>query len=58
MLGHGSRCFRYDLLCFEGLALGLNVFLGKKPVPKYRLVPPSNGELQTIIVHEDVWPRD
>ncbi|KAL2223079.1 hypothetical protein M432DRAFT_35075 [Thermoascus aurantiacus ATCC 26904] len=44
---------RYDLLCFEGLALMLNIFLGRKPLPNYRLVPPPSGELQTIIVKED-----
>ncbi|KAL2002331.1 hypothetical protein VTN02DRAFT_159 [Thermoascus thermophilus] len=44
---------RYDLLCFEGLALMLNIFLGRKPLPNYRLVTPPSGELQTIIVKED-----
>lgn len=32
----------------------LNVFLGRKKFPDYRLVPPPNGELQKIIVKEDV----
>ncbi|KAL4769325.1 hypothetical protein BDW60DRAFT_195320 [Aspergillus nidulans var. acristatus] len=44
---------RYDLLCFEGIALMLNIFLGRKPLPKYRLVEPPSGELQKIIVKED-----
>ncbi|BDD59343.1 phenylalanine--tRNA ligase subunit beta [Monascus purpureus] len=44
---------RYDLLCFEGLALMLNVFLGRKPFPNYRLVKPPSGEVQTIIVKKD-----
>ncbi|KAL4997286.1 hypothetical protein BDV10DRAFT_169708 [Aspergillus recurvatus] len=44
---------RYDLLCFEGIALMLNIFLERKPLPKYRLVEPSSGELQKIIVKED-----
>jgi phenylalanyl-tRNA synthetase beta chain len=43
---------RYDMLCFEGIAMNLNVFLGRQPSPTYRLVPPTNGELQTMIVHE------
>ncbi|KAL1971113.1 hypothetical protein VTN77DRAFT_64 [Rasamsonia byssochlamydoides] len=43
---------RYDLLCFEGIALMLNIFLGRKSLPNYRLVPPQ-GELETIIVKED-----
>ncbi|OKL60613.1 Phenylalanine--tRNA ligase beta subunit [Talaromyces atroroseus] len=44
---------RYDLLCFEGIALMLNIFLGRKPSPNYRLVPPASGELEKIIVKED-----
>ncbi|KAF2433965.1 beta subunit of phenylalanyl-tRNA synthetase [Tothia fuscella] len=43
---------RYDMLCFEGIALNLNVFLGNQTCPNYRLVAPSGGELQTMIVHE------
>ncbi|KAI9369970.1 hypothetical protein BJX61DRAFT_120209 [Aspergillus egyptiacus] len=44
---------RYDLLCFEGIALMLNIFLGRRPLPKYKLAEPPKGELQTIIVKED-----
>ncbi|KAL4974451.1 hypothetical protein BDW66DRAFT_87802 [Aspergillus desertorum] len=44
---------RYDLLCFEGIALMLNIFLERKRLPKYRLVEPPSGELQKIIVKED-----
>ncbi|RAL09997.1 phenylalanine--tRNA ligase subunit beta [Aspergillus homomorphus CBS 101889] len=44
---------RYDMLCFEGIALMLNIFLGRQPVPNYKLVEPANGELETIIVKED-----
>ncbi|KAK2767486.1 phenylalanine--tRNA ligase subunit beta [Arachnomyces sp. PD_36] len=44
---------RYDLLCFEGIALMLNIFLGRTPAPKYTLAAPPNGELQTITVKED-----
>lgn len=32
----------------------LNVFLGRTKFPDYRLVPPPNGELQKLIVKEDV----
>jgi hypothetical protein len=32
----------------------LNIFLGRKPLPNYRLVEPAGGELQKIIVKEDV----
>lgn len=45
---------RYDLLCFEGIALMLNVYLGRKSFPNYRLVPPASGQLEKIIVKEDV----
>ena len=32
----------------------LNVFLGRIPFPNYRLAEPSSGELQTIVVKEEV----
>jgi phenylalanyl-tRNA synthetase beta chain len=35
---------RYDLLCLEGLAMSLRVFLGKSKIPKYTLSP-SKEEL-------------
>ncbi|OJJ60185.1 hypothetical protein ASPSYDRAFT_148400 [Aspergillus sydowii CBS 593.65] len=44
---------RYDLLCFEGIALMLNIFLERTPLPKYKLVKPPSGELEKIIVKED-----
>ncbi|CAI7652955.1 unnamed protein product [Penicillium pancosmium] len=42
---------RYDLLCIEGIQLMLNIFLGRKPLPEYKLSQPA--ELQEIIVKED-----
>lgn len=45
---------RYDMLCFEGISLMLNIFRGKTISPNYRLAVPPNGELQSITVHEDV----
>ena len=42
------------MLCFEGIALMLNIFNGRKSLPKYRLATPTNGEYQTMTVHEDV----
>ncbi len=36
--------FRYDLLCIEGIARALRVFLGKGKAPDYRLVHPSGGQ--------------
>ena len=41
---------RYDMLCFEGIALNLRVFLGLQKLPKWTLSPPQSGELQTIII--------
>lgn len=41
---------RYDMLCFEGIAMNLNVFLGRQTLPNFRLSAPPNGELQTITV--------
>ncbi|CAK3883691.1 phenylalanyl-tRNA synthetase beta chain [Lecanosticta acicola] len=41
---------RYDMLCFEGIAMNLNIFLGRQTIPNYRLVPPPNGELLTVNV--------
>ena len=41
---------RYDMLCFEGIALMLNIFREKKPFPSYRLVTPKSGKLETITV--------
>ena len=32
----------------------LNIFLGRKPIPNYRLVEPANGQLETLTVKEDV----
>lgn len=44
---------RYDMLCFEGIALMLNIFNGKQPTPNFRLVEPTGGDIQTITVKED-----
>ncbi|KAH6668015.1 hypothetical protein B0J14DRAFT_519434 [Halenospora varia] len=44
---------RYDMLCFEGIALMLNIFRQKTPLPNYRLVAPKSGKLETITVHPD-----
>ncbi|KAL8673918.1 MAG: hypothetical protein Q9168_001665 [Polycauliona sp. 1 TL-2023] len=44
---------RYDMLCFEGISLMLNIFRGKKTSPGYRLVAPPQGELQIINVSKE-----
>lgn len=44
---------RYDMLCFEGIALMLNIFREKTSLPNYRLVTPKSGKLESITVHPD-----
>lgn len=39
---------RYDLLCIEGIARALRVFLGKDKAPHYRLVNPPGGEANIL----------
>ncbi|KAI0284374.1 phenylalanyl-tRNA synthetase [Russula aff. rugulosa BPL654] len=41
---------RYDLLCIEGIARALRVFLNKGKAPEYRLVYPPGGEKDLIEV--------
>ncbi|KAJ4264782.1 phenylalanine--tRNA ligase subunit beta [Fusarium torreyae] len=41
---------RYDMLCFEGIVTNLNVFRGRIEPPKYRLVEPASGKLESITV--------
>lgn len=41
------------MLCFEGIALMLNIFNGKTSFPNFKLVTPSSGKLETITVHKD-----
>ena len=45
---------RYDMLCFEGISLMLNIFNGKTSLPKYKLATPLKGKLETMTVHKDV----
>ncbi len=42
--------FRYDLLCIEGIARALQVFLKKGRAPEYRLVYPPGGEKDLVEV--------
>ncbi|KAF4532390.1 hypothetical protein B566_EDAN004471 [Ephemera danica] len=44
---------RYDLLCLEGLVLGLQVFHGKMTIPKFKAVQPKNGKPLQLIVKPD-----
>ena len=44
---------RYDMLCFEGIQLMLNIFNRKVKAPNYVLKPPADGQLQTITVSKE-----
>ncbi|ELU35964.1 hypothetical protein AG1IA_10006 [Rhizoctonia solani AG-1 IA] len=33
----------YDMLCIEGIARALRIFLGKEKAPEYKLVSPKGG---------------
>ncbi|KAF1816574.1 phenylalanyl-tRNA synthetase [Eremomyces bilateralis CBS 781.70] len=44
---------RYDMVCFEGIARALNVFLQRMKPPSFRVIAPPEGELQTMVVKED-----
>jgi phenylalanyl-tRNA synthetase beta chain len=46
---------RYDMLCFEGIAMNLRVFLQKEKLPKWSLTSPASGELETLTIKEEVW---
>jgi len=41
------------MLCFEGIALNLNVFLERMTLPNFRLSAPAGGELQVMNVKEE-----
>lgn len=41
---------RYDMLCFEGIAMNLNVFLGRQQAPQYKLKAPADGKLLEVTV--------
>ncbi|KIJ56702.1 hypothetical protein M422DRAFT_22863 [Sphaerobolus stellatus SS14] len=41
---------RYDLLCIEGIARAMKVFLGKASLPNYRIVLPAGGEKNLLTV--------
>ena len=45
---------RYDMLCFEGISLMLNIFRGKRDAPQYTLAPPAGGQLEHLTAHQEV----
>jgi phenylalanyl-tRNA synthetase beta chain len=44
---------QYDMLCFEGISLALNIFRGKAQLPNLRLLKVPEGKMQTITVTKD-----
>ncbi|CAO3600139.1 unnamed protein product [Absidia cylindrospora] len=44
---------RYDLLCEEGIGRSLRIFEGKAEPPTYRVVKPTGGKLQQLIVKSE-----
>ena len=42
------RSVRYDLLCIEGIARALRIFLGLDKPPQYKLKYPPGGEADLI----------
>ncbi|KAK3326635.1 hypothetical protein B0H66DRAFT_166667 [Apodospora peruviana] len=44
---------RYDMLCFEGIAMHLNIFLGRNPTPNYKLLDIPESKMQTITVSKE-----
>lgn len=42
------------MLCFEGIALNLNVFLERREMPQFSLKAPASGKLESVIVKEEV----
>lgn len=47
---------RYDMLCFEGIALNLKVFLEKEKLPKWQVTPPKSGQLEELHIKPEVRP--
>lgn len=43
---------RYDLLCLEGLSIGLLIFLQEIPIPRYRAIKPEK-EMQKITMSKE-----
>jgi len=44
---------RYDLLCLEGLATSLLVFLEKMKIPHFSQVKPTSGTMERLIVEKE-----
>ncbi|KAH7402313.1 hypothetical protein DE146DRAFT_653007 [Phaeosphaeria sp. MPI-PUGE-AT-0046c] len=44
---------RYDMLCFEGIAMNLKVFLEQQKLPKWTLTAPKDGEMQVLDIKQE-----
>lgn len=44
---------RYDMLCFEGIAMHLNIFRGKHGTPDYKLADIPEDKLQTLTITKE-----
>ena len=45
---------RYDMLCYEGIAMNLKVFLEQQKLPKWTVTAPKDGELQVLHIKPEV----
>ncbi|XP_060527201.1 phenylalanine--tRNA ligase beta subunit [Cylas formicarius] len=41
---------RYDLLCLEGLVLGLQIFQGKISPPRFKALQPLEGKVEQLVI--------
>ncbi|KAI7840445.1 hypothetical protein COHA_005871 [Chlorella ohadii] len=44
---------RYDMLCLEGIARALNIFLGREAPPAYRLADMAGKQLQRMTIRQE-----
>ncbi|KAL5113926.1 phenylalanine--tRNA ligase subunit beta [Pleosporales sp. CAS-2024a] len=44
---------RYDMLCFEGIAMNLKVFLEQEKLPKWSLTASKDGEVQVLNIKKE-----
>ncbi|SPQ21524.1 ed9b93d1-3a32-4098-9b41-939fe61cd882 [Thermothielavioides terrestris] len=44
---------RYDMLCFEGIAMNLNIFRGKQATPNWKLLDIPENKMQTLTITKE-----
>jgi phenylalanyl-tRNA synthetase beta chain len=44
---------RYDMLCFEGIAMNLKVFLEQQTLPKWSVTAPKDGQMQVLEIKKE-----